>query len=577
MYPPETSLLPLSVVTSQFVERHGIRAFTLWFDNWYLGVPFRFIAEPVVPILAAMVHKLMPSVSLLGIMISFAVVSLFLGSVGWSILFSLLSPTQKQRSFIVFFLLIVVPWRYLDALTLSSLPLTVSRAVLPFVLIAYWRFISPVQSKTHFYEYGFLALLGTLSMFLTSISITPIFLIGVISLLVARGFKKGRVRISFLQSKQISILIALSFLGAVLWYTPRYFQTLIFNPSLGGLTPVSVLTRLYRVLRGIAPMIAAISFIVLQKSKLSRRNVFTGVWGGTFILITGFRFVSDVDFWMDWTAWITELEIGLVFVVVSLGVSRKQFKYTASIALSLIVVSGFVYSALGRPALISQAEPDAVSSSFDIVRPHIDSRMFLSGSDTFWSGLMPEVTQVRGGRDSLATHPYWDHASYQIREGTDAELVSLWAQALGIRYVLVHTALSDNYYHDFKTYGKWKDFESVEDDSSGNQLIDTRVESRAWEVNEGILMIDPPEKGDDFESLREYVSYRTNPVALVPSEDGYTLFTSGAQVVQIAVSYDPKWHAYDEVGNEKRVVSDPLGNIVVFSNGAQEIGFSFEW
>lgn len=77
------------------------------------------------------------------------------------------------------------------------------------------------------------------------------------------------------------------------------------------------------------------------------------------------------------------------------------------------------------------------------------ARVYATGTHAFWLNAFASVPQVRGGADFAAVNPWWDHVVYQINNGEDGELAVMWANALNVRYIVVNFPDSKVHYKDF--------------------------------------------------------------------------------------------------------------------------------
>ncbi len=566
MYPSETSLIPVSIALARFVAQYGVSAFDQWYGMWFAGLPFRYAAEPVVPTLLAAVYR-MTNVPLFSLSIYFVVIVNVVSIVGWGILVRCLTGKWKP-GFLMMLTLIVLPWRLFSSLYLSELSVLFAAALMPYVLIAYWNVVSSERS----FLYSLFAVVLTTLLLLSNIGSSAILMIGVAACL-AIGWKiYGDIDGSI---KRVMIILMISLLVATLWYTPGYLITVINNPSLGGQSILTVFSQLTRIARGALPLIAALLVVYSVNSLRSSLSLFSTVWFGTFLFITVYRFISDYDFWMDWTRWFGELEIGIALVVVQSMVRYYDvFRYTKLMFASLIVF-GFitisVYRSIRSPLIISSTNPESIVNAFEVLGTNDGNRVFLSGSDTFWLNSSSDIEQLRGGKELSSINNYWADASYQMREGKDPQLAKLWSDVFGIKTVVVHTSTSENYYHDFRFPEKWEIIAKHEYERGGDIRYTFENHYLAWKVDEGVLRISPPTKGDDKDSLIRYLSFRKSPIEVQKREHSVYVFESDPGLVQVSISYHNGWKAFDSDMNELSIQRDPFGFMIITVNQSSEI------
>lgn len=477
MFPTETSLIPTTVVLAKFVEANGLGAVFENYPYWYLGsTPFRYLTGPIVPLLSVLFHKLFLNVSLFSIVICFVVLSFVAGAFGWGMLVSKIRGGKlKLESYLLIILLLFLPWRLFSALSLSDASMTIARNLLPFGLLAFWAFLNNQSRKNQ------VLVIFTISLLLlTSTSILAILVVGMVSLLLAKTFRKGKIRNIAKYLKPSFYLLVFSFLLVTLaWYPPGYWWTLLTNPSIGGASGIKVIMRVFDLLKAFVPLGLAIFSVYFMGKIKSRLSVFALTWTFTFLFLTIFRFIGDPDFWMDWTTWLYEVEIGIVLIVTQILNPKFEILNKSQITspklqtssrppaayfllLTLLILPFYltwrIYLILDRPKLISSEIPIGIASLEKLSEIAGDSRVFLSGSTVFWSGSVGlPINQVRGGNDRASTHSFWHHGAYQIREGSDPELTKEWLDRLEVSYVLVHTRNSSEYYHDFEHLDKWGD------------------------------------------------------------------------------------------------------------------------
>ena len=505
MYPPQTSLIPATVSLLRFFESNGFSAFIKDYPYWYLGsTPYRFLIGPVLPILSHFLRLTLrlnaDSVSLFNITIYFVIVSFLLSAIGWTVLVIRISDIRYQGSkrkyllLITYFLLLflILPWKYLSGFALNEATLTISQNFIPFVLFFYWQYLSRKK-----FRWAVTAVLSNTVLLLINTSILPVLVIGLISLTLAYSYKKGKIRKPVISLKKIVLLLSYSLLLITIWYSPKYWITILFNPSIGGVSLTKALLKLFDLLKAFVPVALAFISVRLYKKVRGRLDVFIMVWMGTFLIITVFRFISDWDFWMDWTAWFSQLEVGVWLILLKkisdvgyrtseVGRRKSELDETSNlkpVTYYLLLITLFlipfyltwrVYFALGKPQIFSKEIPDGVGSlkalNGIVEKNNGKANVFASGSTVFWLNAFYDMTQVRGGRDQVALHPVWDKASWEIREGNNSNKTLDWLNSLKIDYVLVHSDTSKEYYHDFKYLNKWETTGGVVWNSGGDSI-----------------------------------------------------------------------------------------------------------
>lgn len=402
--------------------------------------PTKFLVGPIIPIIEILIKKAISNVSYFDITIWLIVVSYIVGISGW---IKLLRCFRSKSLYTIYYiLLLVLPWRMFYSLTIAEPTLIIARNLLPFVLWAFYK-----QKK-------YLSILFLSVLLLINTSVLPIFLVGLLAIFSSCSFRNVKTPIYH---------ILYTFVAVTVWYTPHYWLTLLTNPSIGGASGISAILKLLETARNSLPILLAIIAVWYKGKKYSHYEKFTYTWVLSFLFLTIFRFIADWDFWMDWSFWFYELEIGLILLF---GLKKKH-------ALYFLIPFYLVYRihlALGSAPIVYKKPPQEVynlKAVSDIVGK---DRLFLSGSSVFWANAVSDIYQVRGGNDRVSIDVNWPKAAYEFREGDGLVDSKNWIEKLNIKFVLVHTEKSAEYYHDFKNISKWE-----------------RLGENVWEENGDIL------------------------------------------------------------------------------------------
>ncbi len=587
MFPSQTSLIPITIAITRFLEVNGLNSFFGNYPYWYLGVPTRFLSGPVMPLILFIVHKLVPTVSLFSITIYFVLLSFLVGAVGWGILVYKIKNLKikvkndkskcKIISSLVAILLLILPWRYLSALALSEASIILAKNLLPLALLAFWNYLTDKNVKT-----TIISLITISLLLLINSSILPILVVGISALVLAKAFNKGKVRKLEKYLKPSLLILIAGLLVPTFWYGPSYWYVILTNPSIGGAPGFKAILRVIDLLRYGAPLFLAVIAVYSSGKIKSRISVFTLTWTFTFLFLTIFRFIGDPDFWQDWTAWLFELEIGVALVASQLIVTLKRAKNSqfsilnfqlfdrrilliAILILIPFLTTNYVYGLLHKPKLISKTIPEGVRSLEKLAEVAGNKRVFLSGSTVFWANALYDLNQVRGGHDQVATHPFWDHAAFQLREGSSPELAGAWLKTLGVQYVLVHSPLSLEAYHDFKNVDKWKEVGEIVWEEQGDIVMKIPGASMAWIVDlKKLDQVRSPKNGVDLKSLKSYLDAQKRKIKTIWLDSNKVLLEFGNlrmnEGVILAVSYDPRWKTDENILLKK----DPLGNVLLY-------------
>ena len=490
MSPPQTSLIPTAVALTKFLEVHGFSAFNINYPFWYLGsTPYKFLIGPLIPVLLSFIHRILINSNLFSITIYLVLFSILISALGWGILvYKVQNEKSKFIFLIVLILLLIMPWRYLVAIGLDDASFTIARNFLPFVFISYWSFMKKRNILN-----TIVGILNTSILLLINTNIIPALIVGSVALGIAYSYQEGKIKGFFKSIKYLIPIIAASLLIATFWYSPSYWLTILTNPSIGGSSTLKATLRIFDLFKGIVPLLLAITAVYFSGKIKSRLMLFSLVWFFTFLFLTLFRLISNIDFWQDWTSWFWELEIGIVLMSskLILGVTHQVFtligdvKYPKllynrfseylivfGLIFTLFVAANTLYNKLGRPNLLNRQVPEEVLSSLDRLESiSKDNIVFLSGSTVFWADSLYDLRQVRGGRDEVSLDTDWDKASWEIRQGSDPKRSYEWISKLNISYILVHTEDSSEYYHDFNNLKKWEKIGKKVWEKNGDEII----------------------------------------------------------------------------------------------------------
>jgi len=440
-------MIPVAVALARFIEAHG---FGGNYPYWYLGTtPVRFLTGPVVPLLLIGLRKIFSFFSYFDVVYVLLVMSFLASSVGWGILAAKLSK-NKNIGVIVGILVLILPWRWLSALTMAEPSIVFAKNLLP------WGILSMSYYFTH--KKIFTLILAILSVsFILLIHTAVLFplVVGIAGLFIAtregKEDEEGEENLVDF-GKQAFFILGSALVLITLWYTPGFWWRVSMNLSIGGAAGLLALVNAVNFLKIFLPVASAILVLSFLKKESSPLAKFSLVWLLTFGGLTLFRFFANPNFWMDWTSWFFELEIGIAL----LGCATLKKPVWWAMLLLPIILSVFIYGKLGTPALISSQLPTGIGSLVKLHELAGDKRVFLSGSTVFWANSLFDLSQVRGGRDEVAVDKRWRRVAYEMREGTDPQRTITLAKNLGVSYVLVHGSTSPEYYHDFKHVEKWE-------------------------------------------------------------------------------------------------------------------------
>ena len=487
MYPSQTSLIPVTVSLSRFFIENGFESFSQKYPYWYLGsTDYKYLIGPVVPLVTTAVHKLFSHLSIFDVTILLVFLSYTTSVIGWLIFVKALQ-NRKYFNYILLIVLLILPWRLFSQMTLDEGSFSVARNLIPFVLIMFLRYIR-TYSKTSYI--GLISVI-TLSLIINT-GILPILVIGIFCTALSTDLIKGKTKDLVKKSKEAVKAILFAVVIVTLWYGLSYWKVVLFNPTVGGVSLPLAFKRLFDLVRNIVPVVAAVIGVYFNKKIKGSLSTFTMYWIFAFLFLSLFRFIGDWDFWQDWSRWFFEIEVGIAILLSGLlqtiivwltnvsrnflkNESRNQFGVRGSVVNSsfgsgiknksvvfvvLIFMPIFftwrIYVLLGKPKILSNNVPEAVSNLTELSIRAGNKVVFLSGSTVFWADALYDIYQVRGGNDSVAIHPTWDKAAYEFREGSKVGESSKYLRDLSVEYVLVHSNASKEFYQDFRNPSKWE-------------------------------------------------------------------------------------------------------------------------
>ncbi|OGD86007.1 hypothetical protein A2696_00310 [Candidatus Curtissbacteria bacterium RIFCSPHIGHO2_01_FULL_41_13] len=478
-------------------------------------------------------------------------------------------------------------------------------ALLPLVLIFYWRLLEKIN-----YTRLVVTILATALLFLTDGVTSLALLVGITAIVIIETHKGQTAR----KVTAVGLALALAFLLDAFFFTPQNIRLIASSPSISGIGLVSFIKVMVQAVLGLGPAILVIaSFKLFNKERLAM--AFVLLWTLPFVVITLLFYASNRNFLTEYTRFLPEIEIGMALAI-GYWVSRMvgkwgilNTKYLIQFIILGVLIVTILYSLYSLPWRwqIFRTNPDITKTIEYQIARWLEretgnwSRVFLSGSTAFWlNEFAPETWQVRGGIDQASTHPYWAKATYQIRYSPDGQESLLWLKALRVGYLVVHDGRSSEYYHDFIYPEKFEKVCAgqssallIQPDTSCRLVFDNGLGDRIYRVDTTIASSAPQEGlkrlsllvpgKNEMATLTNYVSWFEFGKSLKFSGvgDDNKLTVKGEighdEVVSLGVTYDRGWQARDQDGNELKTSSDPLGNLVVFpkSEGEQEFHLSF--
>lgn len=461
MFPSQTSLIPVGVALARFLGEKGLTAFSSNYPYWYLGTtPYRFLTGPIIPVLTVLFKKIVSGASYFDILIVLILLACLISALGWTFLVVKIKEEKLNfSSFLVYFLLFaILPWKYLSGLALSEPSAFIAEMLIPFVLLAI--------NKNRYW-----GILAVFLILLVSTNILPILIVGIVTLTLTGSFTGGRIKKWKKPLKTSLIILAVGMALATLYYTPAFWITILTNPSIGGVPGVKAILSLLAMARNMIPIALAFIVIYFSRKITGKINFFGWAWILTFIFLTLWRALGNINFWMDWISWFGGIEIGLGILI---SANLKKLRYLFLLVLPFLA-SFLVFKTLGSPELILNKMPAELAGTVKLSEIAGKNLIFTSGTGVFWLNAFYNTSQVRGGRDEVSINPEWFKTSYVLRESLDPATVSSGLEKLGVHYVLVNSDTSRSYYHDFKNVDLWNSIGSVIWQGSGDIIYTNQL------------------------------------------------------------------------------------------------------
>ena len=200
-------------------------------------------------------------------------------------------------------------------------------------------------------------------------------------------------------------------------------------------------------------------------------------------------------------------------------------------------------------------------------------RVLPSGSLRFWYDAWFDNAQPDGGSQQGLENEHIPDATWQIMQGHDAGLATLWLQALGTDAVIVPSRSSLDQYHDYTKPEKFRGvLPQLFDDGQGTRIyrVPRRFPGLARVVDTSSqFSLAPIRGGDDVKDLKAYVDViEAGPDSPASMEwhgfDAYSVDVSLAagQSLLVQETYDPAWEARAE-GKTWNTRPDVMGFTVV--------------
>jgi len=587
-----------------------------WNPLWFLGFPFHLFYTPLLPYLVAAIHKLPLALSIAA---GYRLVTAFAYVLGPVTLYLFVRYLTKREltavlaalaySLMPSFVYVIggvrtdtpvgvfehAPWRLIVMTWYGEGPHILGLTLIPLAALFFLRALK----KPCFAGYVIAALP------ITAIALTNwIALFAVVLILAVVLFSEillgepGRKLISAFT------VAAIAYGLSAFWFNLSFVKaSLAFgNPSGNPLDyPDPVLLLI------VGMPVAGICYLMFSDKPQRQKVLIPAAWFAIFAVIVFGRYQFGLNLAPQPNRYGLELNMAacilgamLVTVVYDRFRSRAaDLGKTAAPGLVAVVVAAIMIMSLPflRAAWAgTQANADiSQTSEYQVARWLEDNsdggRVYATGTHAFWLNAFASVPQVRGGNDSGAVNPWWDHVVYQINNGANGELAVMWAKALNVRYIVVNFPDSEVVYKDFAYPQKFDGLLPERFSYRGDIVYEVPTDSPepVQVVNLSRFQALPPiEDVLDRDGLEAYVqavevSQGLDPSAVKVDGPGRMTITADlapGQGLLVRNTYHQGWTARAE-GTKVDVSPDPVGFLLLEPQapGRQEIvlGYHVPW
>jgi hypothetical protein len=559
-----------------------------WNPFWYLGFPFEWFYTPLLPAVVAVVGKLIDNVPA-----AYRLVAATGYALGPAALFFATREIARSRVAALFAALAFIflpsisyllpglqadgsafsgaalppPWRLIALVEYGEGPHVLSLSLALLALAAGARYIrAPSGARLA------IAVVAVVAVALTN-------LIGVLgatvflALLPASERMGGRAEGRYARVFLTGALAGLLSLG---WYSLGFIRAVFGFSTPGGGEGGTAYFWLPVVL------IATLAGIAWLDRRLPEGGALAAGWVAVFGAIVAARQFAGISLAPQPIRYALELDAA---ASIAIGIAaawalrrpapfqRRAARAAASVALAAVVIA---IGAGGWLTVRERLGPDGAWRDWSERRVALwlsghlapGERAYLTGDHAFWADVFADVPQVRGGVDFAFSNPWWAHVTYQVNNGTDADISQLWMAALPVRYVVVTGPASSEVYRDFADPRKFDGRLPVVFDDHGVRIYEVSRTGDPRLVIARVADVAAPTSAIDRTAISEYVkriadgraSAKLEPRGLGAWRAEVEL-RDGEQVV-LRQAYDTGWRATVD-GRSANVRADPIGQLAV--------------
>ena len=553
-----------------------------WNPFWYLGFPFEWFYTPLLPGLVAVVGKLIDDVPA-----AYRLVAATGYALGPAALYVATCATARSRVAAAFAALAFIflpsvsylfpglqadasafsgaalppPWRLIALVEYGEGPHVLSLSLALLAVAAGARYIRAPSGPRLL-----IAVVAVIAVALTN-------LIGVLGAAVFLALIPASERMGGRAEGRYARLFLIGVLASLLsmaWYSLGFIRAVFgFSTPGGGSTAYLWLPVL---------LIATLAAVAWLDRRLPDGGALAVGWIAVFGAIVIARQLAGMEVAPQPIRYALELDASAAIgigIAAAWALRRTPVPGTGRVRAAAGVALAVVVIAVGAGGWLSVRErlaPDAAWRDWSERRvalwlsQHLapGERAYLTGDHAFWAGVFADVPQVRGGVDFAFSNPWWAHVTYQVNNGTDADISELWMAALPVRYIVVTGPSSTEVYRDYADPKKFDGRLPVVFDERGVRIYEVSGTGDPRLVVARVADLAPPTSAIDRTAISDYVKRigeRRPPTRLEPRGFGSwraeVEIRDGEQVL-LRQAYDTGWHATVD-GRPAVVRADPIG------------------
>ena len=558
-----------------------------WNPLWYLGFPFEWFYTPLLPAVVAILGKLIDDVPA-----AYRIVAAAGYALGPAALYVATRTVARSRVAAIFAALAFIflpsvsyllpglqgdatafsgaalppPWRLVALVEYGEGPHVLSLSLALLALAAGVRYIrQPSGGRL------LIAVVSVVAVALTN-------LIGVLGAAVFLGLVPASERIGGRAEGRYARLFLIGAVAGLLamgWYSLGFIRAVFgfSTPGAGGGTAYLWLPVV---------LIATLGAVAWLDRRLPEGGALAVGWTAVFGVIVVARQFASVELAPQPIRYALELDAAAA-IGIGIAAARALRKLPALQPGRVRAVAGIalaaVFIAVGAGGWLTVRErlgPDVAWRDWSERRvalwlsQHLGpgERAYLTGDHAFWADVFADVPQVRGGVDFAFSNPWWAHVTYQVNNGTDADISKMWMAALPVRYIVVPGPASSEVYRDYADPKKFDGGLPVAFDEGGVRIYEVSRTGDARLVVARVADLATPTSAIDRTAISEYMKRIAGGRASTRLEvRGLGSFRAEVEVrdgeqVVLRQAYDTGWRATVD-GRPANARADAIGQLVV--------------